>query len=145
MNYIEPIYKEVLDLRSELEDIIDYAMFDNEDEIRNMIRQRWLTGKRPDGSLIGWYRSETYANQKYSQNSSAGFGNADLTLTGALGRGIVISGFNGEYEIYSNDSKYEEIVENWGEWNFNISEEEKRVLFDNIIKVIFDKLNIAYR
>lgn len=104
--------------------------------IREKIRKRWLLGKRPDGSMIGLYRDEGYAEYKLGLNNEAGFGNVDLTLTGALGRGIRISGFNDEYEVFSEDQKYESIVERYGYYNFNITEQEKNELFDKILSII---------
>ena len=120
-------------------------MHKNEKWIREQIRKRWLLGKRPAGSLIGLYRSEDYAEDKYNQNNNAGFGNVDLTLTGALGRGIQISGFNDDYEIFSSDTKYEDIVDKYGYYNFNITEDEKKELFDRILSVILlESINEAY-
>lgn len=116
-------------------------MFENEKWIRDTVRSNWKLGIRPDtNDIIGLYRSESYANEKYNQNSSAGFGNVDLTLTGALGKGIVISGFNKEYEVFSTDSKYNDIVEKYGDWNFNITEEQKTELFNRIQLVVLTKM-----
>lgn len=128
-----------------LQDLVDYQMHENEAWIRQRIRDRWLLGKRPDGSIIGLYQSEDYAEEKYSKNSLAGFGNVDLTLTGSLWRGIQISGFNDEYEIFSTDSKYDEIKDKYGEYNFNITEEEKQMLFDKIlVNVLMDVMDKTY-
>jgi hypothetical protein len=111
-------------------------MHENEKWIRKTIRNRWKLGKTPEGGVIGLYRSEIYADYKYGENPNAGFGNVDLTLTGALGRGIRISGFNEEYEIYSEDSKYEDIKDKYGEYNFNISEQEQIELFKRIVNAV---------
>jgi len=124
---------------------VDYELHKNEKWIREKIRSRWLLGKKPDGSLIGLYRSEDYAEDKYQLNNAAGFGNVDLTLTGALGRGIQITGFNDEYEIFSTDRKYTDIVEKYGYYNFNISEDERKELFDKILVVVLnDVMNNTY-
>lgn len=132
MDYITPVKKEVVNQISQIASLVDFELHKEENWIRETIRQRWLLGKRPDGSLIGLYRSEDYANYKFNENNKAGFGNVDLTLTGALVRGIRISGFNDEYEIYSEDTKYEDIVEKYGYYNFNISEDEQKELFQRI-------------
>ena len=120
-------------------------MHENEKWIREKIKNRWSLGKKPDGSIIGLYRSEEYAREKFSKNTSAGFGNVDLTLTGSLWRGIQISGFNDKYEIFSSDSKYEEITEKYGDYNFNITDDERKILFDKIINnVLINILNKTY-
>lgn len=58
-------------------------LVENESEIRDMIKQRWLLGKRPDGSLIGFYRDVDYAIFKQTINPSAK-GDVDLVLSGDL-------------------------------------------------------------
>ena len=140
MDYISPIAKEVKSQINQIENLVDIELHNEEDWIRDTIKKRWLLGKRPDGSLIGLYRSEDYANYKFQENSKAGFGNVDLTLTGALVRGIRISGFNDEYEIYSEDIKYSDIVDNYGDYNFNISESEKEQLFERIFNKVGAKI-----
>ena len=128
-----------------IQDLIDYQIHENENWIRQKIRDRWALGKKPDGSTIGLYRSEEYAREKFGGSSLAGFGNVDLTLTGSLWKGIQISGFKDEYEVFSTDSKYEDIVDKYGEYNFNISETEKKILFDRIlVKILTDIMNKSY-
>lgn len=98
---------------------------DREAWIRNAIRERWLLGRKPDGTLIGIYRNYGYASEKYSKNPLAGFDHVDLTLTGSLGKGIKVSFFGGtQFEIYSTDSKYLSISETFGDANFNLSSGE---------------------
>jgi hypothetical protein len=124
---------------------VDYQLHENEEWIKQTIRSRWSLGKKPDGSIIGLYASKEYARDKFRENSSAGFGNVDLTLTGSLWKGIQISGFNDEYEVFSKDSKYDEIVDKYGEYNFNISETEKKILFDRIlVNILTSVMNKTY-
>lgn len=144
MNYIEEIQKGVQSIQVGLGDLVDIAMHENEKQIREWITDRWLTGKTPLGDYIGVYRGQGYAELKNRLNSKAGLGNVDLTLTGALGRGIQISGFNDEYEIFSTDWKYNDIVAKYGEINFNISEDEREILFSKIILIVLTELNNAY-
>lgn len=127
-----------------MDGIIEAEMYNNEEQIAKWIRDRWLTGKDPNGNLIGMYRFEDYAEEKYNLNSFAGFGNVDLTLSGRMGRSIEISGFNNSFEVFSTVGYYDEIVEKYGEVNFNITEPERKRLFDAIIMVIFDKIDKAY-
>lgn len=144
MNYLEQLQTNVKSVQSSIEDLVDIAMHDNEKQIREWITNRWLLGKTPLGGFIGVYRGQGYSELKNRLNSKAGLGNVDLTLTGALGRGIRISGFNNEYEIFSTDWKYEKIVEKYGEINFNISEDEREILFSKITLMILTELNNAY-
>ena len=134
MNYLTPILKKVKSGINKVPDFIDFEIHKKEDLIKKWITDRWKLGLTPDGDIIGIYRSEDYADIKYSLSNSAGFGNVDLTLTGALGRGIKVSGFNNEYEIFSSDQKYEDITEKYGYANFNITDNQREELF----KILFD-------
>lgn len=113
---------------------------DREAWIRNTIRSRWLVGKRPDGKLIGVYRSYGYAVEKHQMNPMAGFDHVDLTLTGSLGKGIKVSLFSStEFEIYSTDSKYLSISETFGDVNFNLSEVEYDTFFAMVADYVVNK------
>ena len=73
---------------------------------------------------------------KVSKNSKAG-GNVDLTLTGALGKGLTIRRKGQDYEIFSTDSKFEHIALKYGVEQFNLSEEQQKQLFDELyLKVL---------
>lgn len=130
LNYFKPLSKKAKDAQKKTEDFVDEEIIRNEAWIRNNIRNRWLKGLRPDGSIIGEYASESYAEDKFKQNRLAGFGNVDLTLTKSLGEKIEIGGFQNEYEIFSKDRKYDEIVDKYGEDNFNITPEQEEELLN---------------
>lgn len=119
-------------------------MFKNESVVRKWIRERWLTGFNSDGTAIGLYRFEEYAEQKNAMSSLAGFGNVDLTYSGVMGRAIQIDNFNGDYKVFSTVGHYDEIVEKYGEANFNITDIEKEKLNDIIFNVIFNEINKSY-
>lgn len=104
----------------------------NSNKIVEGIRRRWLFGKDPNGGIIGNYRSSSYRMFKVGINS-LGNGNVDLTLTGALGRGLTIKKKgNKEYEIFSTDSKFDKISDKYGIENFNMSKEQMTELFDTL-------------
>lgn len=107
-------------------------LIENESEIRAMIKQRWLLGKRPDGDIIGVYRNNLYQVFKSELNNTAG-GTVDLTLTGDLGNRIKATLENKGIEIISTDEKFNDISEKYGLDNFNITEEEENELLDGIM------------
>jgi hypothetical protein len=75
---------------------------------------------------------------KVGMNSSAN-GNVDLTLTGALGRGLTIKKkTNKEYEIFSTDSKFDKISDKYGIENFNMSNKQMTQLFDELYLNAFE-------
>jgi hypothetical protein len=128
-----------------MDGVLEAEIYKNEEQIKRWIRERWLTGYDANGDAIGLYRFEDYAEEKYARSSLAGFGNVDLTYSGAMGRSIQISGFNkGEFEVFSTVGYYNKIVEKYGEVNFNITETEKNKLTDIIFIVIFNDINEAY-
>ena len=113
----------------------------NENWIRETIKDRWKTGKTPNGDLIGFYRSEPYALDKNKQNSFAGFGNVDLILTGSLWKGIQID-FTSQTqaEVFSTDSKFDAISEKYGDYNFNLSVKEQEwldeMIFNEVLSIM---------
>lgn len=120
--------------------MVSFEMMEYEDEVRKWIKERWLLGDRPDGSIIGVYRSSEYAMFKQQMNPKAG-GDVDLTLTESLGDKIqMIPKSKAMFQIISTDSKYSEIVEKYGDVNFNLSPDKLELLFDMIGNQIINKV-----
>jgi hypothetical protein len=120
--------------------MVSFEVMEYEDEVRKWIKERWLLGERPDGSIIGVYRNPDYAMFKQRMNPKAG-GDVDLTLTESLGDKIeMIPTQKNIFKIISTDSKYSKIVEKYGEYNFNLSEEKKELLFEMIGNQIINKV-----
>src|SRR5690554_586713 len=109
--------------------------------IRQWIKDRWLKGERPDGSVIGAYSSLDYELYKASLGRT---GAVDLTLSGDMGDLIDGSYHNMEMEIFSTVPYYEKIVEKYGYENFNITDEEKEILLsivgESVINYYFSEL-----
>lgn len=106
----------------------------NSESLVEGIRRRWLFGKDPNGGIIGNYSNSPmgrdYQSFKVSFNPNAG-GTVDLTLTGALGRGLTFRKIsNTEYEIFSTDSKFDKIADKYGLEQFNLDEQQRNELFD---------------
>lgn len=118
--------------KNNIESDVLSLLLDKESEIRDMIKQRWLLGKRPDGDIIGVYRDNLYQVFKSGLNNRAG-GTVDLTLTGDLGNRIKATLEQKGIEIISTDEKFNEISEKYGLDNFNITEEEENELLDGIM------------
>lgn len=144
MNFLSNISNKLKTVQNSIGVLISVGVESNEEQIRNWIRNRWLTGKDSEGNAIGFYRFEDYAEQKNVMNSFAGFGNVDLTYTGLMGKSIEISNFNGDYQVTSSVSYYDKIIEKYGEINFNITDAEKQKLNDIIFIVIFNEINKSY-
>src|SRR5690606_23943643 len=127
-SYIDKMEK----AKNSLEDNILSMIVDRESEIRQLIKSRWILGKRPDGGLIGYYRDIDYAIFKQKINPKAG-GYVDVILTARLSNNIktILNGKN--MEVVSSDYKFEKIaLTHWVD-NFNITEEEEKVLLDSIM------------
>jgi hypothetical protein len=106
----------------------------NSETIVDGIRQRWLFGKGVESDIIGEYSKSSLGQEykafKVSKNSRAG-GNVDLTLTGALGRGLTIKKRSErQYEIFSTDYKFERIAIKYGIEQFNLDQQQIEELFD---------------
>lgn len=85
-------------------------------------------GENPDGSTIGEYSNspigQEYRSFKLQLNPLAG-GTVDLTLTGALRDGLTTEYLGkGLYIIFSQDNKWEELKEKYGDQISLIKEED---------------------
>jgi hypothetical protein len=145
MDYLTPYLINVKNAKSGVTDLLMVSVEQREGRIRQMIKDRWLLGQDPDGNAIGVYSSSSmgaeYAFFKNRINPNAGVGNVDLTLTGALGDGIRVRTYGTKFiEIFSRDWKFGEIVKKYGEYNFNITDEQKEALFDEIGGEILTKM-----
>jgi hypothetical protein len=114
--------------------VIGTLILFNSTTILDGIRRRWIFGKDPNGEIIGNYSTSAMGREyqafKVNANPNAN-GYVDLTLTGALGRGLKITKRNDkEYEIFSTDSKFEKIAGDYGLKQFNLDGEQQNELFD---------------
>lgn len=137
--YLDSYYSKLNSSTQNIESEILSLLVDREAEIREFIKSRWKLGKRPDGSLIGFYRDVDYAIFKQQINSVAG-GDVDLTLTGSLGDKIKVILQSKGIEIYSDDWKFEQISTKYGIDNFNITEEQENKLLDEIMKEVVNNI-----
>lgn len=129
MNYQKLLQKAQKE-KSQVPQTIGTLIIFNSSTIVEGIRRRWLFGKDPNGNIIGNYRNRDYEMFKVSFNSRAN-GNVDLTLTGALGRGLTVrKKSDSQYEIFSTDSKFESISLKYGIENFNMDVQQTTELFD---------------
>lgn len=139
MNYASEIQKK---LKTETQNIPKYFadnFYTFEADIRELIKKRWKTGKKPNGGVIGIYKSVDYALFK-KQKSDAPFRVVDLTLTGSLGNKIEVELFNAEkgiFEVYSTDIKFQSIVDKYGLDNFNLTEIETEKIINKITTLVY--------
>lgn len=143
MEYIEFELNKVNIQKSMLIDIVSNSVLDVTGDVRKLIKKRWLRGESVNGGKILnrsnglGYASFTYRNLKLLKNPGAD-GYVDLTLTGSLGDNIYIKFISdGEHEILSSDSKYNEIGNKYGFDEFGLNNDE----YDFILKLIADKIN----
>lgn len=105
----------------------------NSPNIIRTVRKRWLIGESAKGGLIGEYQSGEYRAFKIGLNPSAS-GTVDLTLTGALGAGLIVKTINSTtFEVLSTDEKYEKIGGKYGFDEFGLSESEWLEISDEIL------------
>lgn len=114
--------------RPSIEKLIDDLISLNQGIIIQEIWRRWELGNSVDGGKIGTYSKsplgQAYAAQKNKQNPLAGYGNVDLTLSGALGENLTVKKQGGNYKIFSTDEKYQKIGAKYGFDEFGLTEGE---------------------
>ena len=140
MEYIDYELEDIENIRNSFELIIDECILSLKDEIRKLIKERWLKGESVDGGSIGEYLSSTYKKLKLNKNPKAR-GRVDLTLTGSLGNEIdIVRRNNGDYEIISNDSKYNSIGSKYGFKEFGLTKEQDELINTLVFMKIENKL-----
>ena len=109
-------------------------------QITNKIRNRWLLGESVNGGDIGDYRSGLYRSFKININPS-GRGKVDLTLTGALGKGLTIKKASSKsIEIFSKDDKFFSIATKYGFEEFNLTDKEWVEISEEIVYIIASRV-----
>lgn len=101
------------------------AVFVTKDDIAERNRQQMREGKGSRQN-IGKYRSSIYAKYKNAVNPLAGIGNVDLILTGAFTRGIAVTVTGEDYNIWSSDTKTEDLVTRYGGQIFGLNPKNKQ-------------------
>lgn len=112
--------------RSKIEQFFKEELLNNSDEIVDLVRSRWKQGKRPDGNIIGEYRSFSYEMEKRQRNPLAG-GNVDLIDTGALNKHLTVNYlYDSVFNIFSTDEKAVLIAEKYGLDVYGLSKDEEQ-------------------
>jgi len=125
---------------SRIQKLIAEELQKNAAEIVELVRNRWLTGKRPDGSEIGTYKDFGYELLKRKQNPLAG-GKVDLTLDGGLNKGLVVNYLNGSISnIFSTDEKAVTIAERYGLDVYGLTPKETDLVLERAKENVFVKL-----
>lgn len=140
MDYINPARRSLRASLQELPILFQKGIISQEKEIRELIRDRWILGERPDGSVIGYYSLMQYSINKNVSNPLAGFGVVDLILTGSLWNKIKISPFGDSVEVYSMDEKYAHISKKYGDENFNLTDAQTEVLINKVACAIMNNI-----
>lgn len=141
LNQLEQIESRLKQINQTMvENLLAKELQANAKEILDLVRDRWLRGKRPDGSLIGEYKDFGYELLKRQQNPLAG-GNVDLTLDGGLNKGLFINQIRGSlFNIFSSDEKAVLIAEKYGLDNYNITPEETILVLERAKDNVFIEL-----
>jgi hypothetical protein len=142
--YSEIMLKNLQSVRKETSQTFIDLMYEKQNEIKSLIKQRWLFGKKPDGTIIGQYHSGKYANEKNRQNPKAGLFNVDLIDTGSLVEAIKISMINNGFEVFSTDIKYNKIADKYGDDNFNITDKETEEIINEVSVATIENLYNKY-
>lgn len=87
-----------------------------------------------DSPLRPAYRSLAYAEEKYEQNSAAGFRNPDVLVTGAFYRGIETNVSGAIVTTTSRDSKNDKLTEKYGDSIHKLGTDAKVELIVDTLK-----------
>lgn len=118
--------------KSDVQGDLINMLAEREGEIRQMIKDRWRLGLRPDGSIIGHYKDPEYAIFKQQINPLAS-GDVDLIYNRDLVNNIDLIMTSFGAEVISTDKKYTKIANKYGYDNFNITEDQEKQILDEIM------------
>ena len=107
----------------DFEVIVGDALEKHKQKVIDYQQLQMLEGKKADGTQIGKYKNQYYANKKFMMNSLAGWGNVDLRLTNEFQRNINVRFFSKSMIIFSTDSKMETLVDKYGPDIFGLNAE----------------------
>ena len=113
--------------------------------LTSKVRKRWLLGESAKGGDIGEYKTNKYKLFKISINSKAS-GKVDLTLTGALAKGLSIKKASStSIEFFSKDKKFFSIGNKYGFEEFGLTDEEWIQVGQEVIVLVIKKaINNTY-
>ena len=138
MEYLEEIEQRARSIQ--ILEIVDRVILEQKETIIKKVISQWKRGVRPDGSIIGNYRSFVYMQEKLRRNPLAQ-GNVDLIDTGALSEGLTINKITkAVYTIFSDDSKAQMIADKYGLDVYGLSDDEKENFIDMAVVVAIDEI-----
>ena len=137
------ILLEALDIQALIED----AVWENKDYIIELNQSQLHQGLTSKGSAIHpLYRSRTYAEYKASLSTyDAPNWTPDLFLTGAFYKSFGLEIGNGEYDIYSNDGKADDLSRKYSDIFGLTAENLEKVkikVTNSFVVLLKDKLKI---
>lgn len=143
MEYLKQIQSRLR--RISIAKVVDGLIIKHKKEVIKGVRGQWKKGFRPDGNIIGVYRSFIYRQDKISRNPTAG-GNVDLVDTGALSKGLTLNRIlEGVFTIFSTDDKAIAIASKYGLDVYGLSPEETNKFMDFIaVMAIEEIINKVY-
>lgn len=99
-------------------------------------KDQLLHGQRPDGSLIGKYKSADYAKKKNAMNPLAGYGNMDWKFKGDLYNEIFVDVREDGFVIDSADPKAASLEQRLGD-PFGLQQKNQQDYIDNELEPAF--------
>lgn len=119
---------------SNMGELIDRAVFDNETEIINLNTAQLSRGIDSLGKFLEEYASEEYAKFKKSIGSEAPLGTPNLKLDGNFYEGFRLFKDDDNYIIFSDDEKTNSLVFKYGSDIFGLTEESIIINKPNLLE-----------
>jgi hypothetical protein len=132
---IADIKKRILNIPELINESIEEAFFDNREQIENMNRDQLRKGKRGDGvTLPDYSRASVVVYGKPA-------GPIRLFDQGDFYKGITLDVDNDEAHLLGTDEKTDELERTYGNSIIELSEENKKIIRDEMIKpTIFKRI-----
>ena len=126
--------------KAKIEGLLEDEILANKEKIVDIVRERWRRGLRPNGDIIGTYRSFFYQQEKQQKNPLAK-GNVDLIYEGDLNRELTVFHSTGSlFTIFSTDEKALLIAQKYGLDVYGLTEEEQIMVIGEGLMRVNNKL-----
>jgi hypothetical protein len=133
MNFVE-LSKKLGSTISNMDELIDRAVFDNEEEIIDLNTAQLSKGKDSLDQLLDEYASEEYAKFKKFLGSEAPLGTPNLKLEGDFYRGFKLEKDGDNYILFSVDEKSDRLTFKYGNEIFGLTEKSIEILKPNLLE-----------
>lgn len=124
-----------IDIEQQAGEVVD----EHQQEYLQLIKEQLHEGKSKEGTTINpVYKADNYSNRRYAikkyvENSTPGYGNPDLYLSGNLYNALKMARSKNELVITSGVDYFQFIDKRYGDTPFGLDDDSKEIYRDTVL------------